>query len=521
VFDLATGLEVRTLSGHTNRIGALAVSADGRVAVSAGLANDSAADDLSIRAWDVTTGKQLWKTDRGRLPLTALAVTADGGKAYFRNERWVDGTLAARTTEWDLRTGVERFAAMADVREAGVELGQVGVMGGFPRLTSGISPDGRWRVTPGAGPSGFAYPKVWVIRDARTNEVAFRVGINGTATHPEWFPDSSGFQLTDAFHWQVARVHVPAMTGRERVVTPVRVIAGAGGQRLEVSADGAVAWLGGGQLYRGGGVTKVDVTRTGLKDGDLHLSRDGKYFYKADPQEVAIYRVEDLTLVRRWAKPPETPGQLHKVYVGESAWATTRDGMSGRPRLVVWDILEGKTLWFTDAPLASNVAFSEDGGTMAALIRGEITAWRSATGEVLRRTALPEVHAPFGQAGDLALSGDARVAVLSYETAHHIVDLERGTLLKDVPSPSQPLLNRDGSLALAMGEEGDVYLLDTRKGRYIGHFTIEGRKLAAAAFGANGQILTTVEAPGGELAIWAVPTAAEMGVVAFPAQLKR
>nr|MBC8449063.1 hypothetical protein [Chloroflexota bacterium] len=49
VWDLATGQEERTLAGHESLVRSVAVTADGRRAI-------SASDDRTLKVWDISTG---------------------------------------------------------------------------------------------------------------------------------------------------------------------------------------------------------------------------------------------------------------------------------------------------------------------------------------------------------------------------------------------------------------------------------------------------------------------------------
>ena len=85
------GLLDRTLEGHTRQVNAVAVTADGRQAV-------SASNDLTLKVWDLRTGKDLLTLEGHTGFVTAVAVTADGRQAVSAS---FNGTLKV----WDLRTG--------------------------------------------------------------------------------------------------------------------------------------------------------------------------------------------------------------------------------------------------------------------------------------------------------------------------------------------------------------------------------------------------------------------------------
>src|SRR5919199_298640 len=90
VWDLATGQQLRTLNGHSRLVTAVAVTADGKQAI-------SASDDKTLKVWDLATGKQLLTLKGHSHWVNAVAVTSDGKQAISAS--W--GTLKV----WDLATG--------------------------------------------------------------------------------------------------------------------------------------------------------------------------------------------------------------------------------------------------------------------------------------------------------------------------------------------------------------------------------------------------------------------------------
>ncbi len=137
LWDLTTGKEVRSFTGHSKRVTSVAFSPDGRLALSGGW-------DKSVILWDVATGRQLRSVQAAHREVNfirqgvAVAFSADGSRAYSSSanalEIWetssgkllgrtpinttttafsADGRMAATTDEekglvlWDLTTGKE------------------------------------------------------------------------------------------------------------------------------------------------------------------------------------------------------------------------------------------------------------------------------------------------------------------------------------------------------------------------------------------------------------------------------
>jgi len=92
VWDLASGRELRTLEGHSERVYCAALSGDGRLAV-------SASHDKTLKVWDLASGQEL-HTLRGHSgPVRAVAISHDGCIAVSAS---ADKTLRV----WDVVHGV-------------------------------------------------------------------------------------------------------------------------------------------------------------------------------------------------------------------------------------------------------------------------------------------------------------------------------------------------------------------------------------------------------------------------------
>jgi WD40 repeat protein len=70
VWDLASGKELQALAGHSHVVDAVAVTPDGKRAV-------SASDDWTLKVWDLETGKVV-AAFTADAPLLSCAVGPDG-----------------------------------------------------------------------------------------------------------------------------------------------------------------------------------------------------------------------------------------------------------------------------------------------------------------------------------------------------------------------------------------------------------------------------------------------------------
>ena len=92
IWDVATGECIRILAGHTGGISGVAVTPDGKTAISAG-------NDETLRVWDVATGECLrLLVGHTKDYVEAVALTPDGKTAISGGS---DGTLRV----WDVATG--------------------------------------------------------------------------------------------------------------------------------------------------------------------------------------------------------------------------------------------------------------------------------------------------------------------------------------------------------------------------------------------------------------------------------
>ncbi|MGH9455788.1 MAG: WD40 repeat domain-containing protein, partial [Terriglobia bacterium] len=91
VWDLTSGKELRTLTGHTGWVTAVAVTPDGKQAI-------SGSEDKTLKVWDLASGKELRTLTGHTGAVTAVAVTPDGKQAVSASS---DNTLKV----WDLTSG--------------------------------------------------------------------------------------------------------------------------------------------------------------------------------------------------------------------------------------------------------------------------------------------------------------------------------------------------------------------------------------------------------------------------------
>jgi WD40 repeat protein len=91
LWDVETGKVIRRFEGHTQGVDSVALSADGRLALSGG-------GDTTVRMWDVETGKELRRFEGHRAMVTGVAFSPDGRRA-------LSGSGDKSLMLWDVVTG--------------------------------------------------------------------------------------------------------------------------------------------------------------------------------------------------------------------------------------------------------------------------------------------------------------------------------------------------------------------------------------------------------------------------------
>src|SRR5262249_53487101 len=106
VWDLAGGQELHRLEGHTEHVWGLALSPDGRLALSGGGGQRRgdqwlAGVAIALRVWDPEKGTERRRFARGHTgPISSVDISPDGRRA-------ISGGADATVRLWDVTTGTE------------------------------------------------------------------------------------------------------------------------------------------------------------------------------------------------------------------------------------------------------------------------------------------------------------------------------------------------------------------------------------------------------------------------------
>ncbi|HYV47836.1 MAG TPA: NB-ARC domain-containing protein [Myxococcaceae bacterium] len=372
VWDVETGQQRRTLEGYP---GGMALSADGRTAV-------SGCGDWTLKVWDVETGRERWTLEGHTGWLNAVALSADGKTAVSASD---DKTLKV----WDVETGQERQTLE----------GHTGWVSAVA-----LSADGQTAVSG----SGDRTLKVWDVETGQERRTV--------ESHPDWVKtvalSADGKTAVSGSGDWTLKVW-DAETGQQKRTLeghtcPVDAVA--------LSADGQTAVSGSGD-----GILKVWNVETGqqrrtLEDYDwmdaVALSANGKVAISASSGR--RLRVWDVEIGREKRISEGHAGPVNAVALsadGQMAISASDDST-----LKVWDAetgrvrhtLKGHSLGVNAVALSAN-------GKTAVSASGDWTlkVWDLETGQE-RRTL--EGHT--GEVNAVALSSDGKIAISNSISIH-------------------------------------------------------------------------------------------------------
>ena len=356
VWDLETGRQVRSLEGHTAWVSAVAVTPDGRRVV-------SGSDDETLKVWDLETGRQVRSLNGHAGKVQAVAVTPDGRRA-------VSGSRDETLRVWDLDTGRE-------VRSLNGHAGEVHAVA--------VTPDGRSAVSGAISGYGDETLKVWDLETGR--EVRSLEGhadwVYSVAVTPDGRRAVSGSRDNTLKVWDLE-------TGRQ-----VRSIEGHAGEvyAVVVTPDGRRAVSDALDELSHYHILKVWDLETGkeLKSFEGHTSWVHAMPVTPDGRWCVVYGSDDNTLKVWDLKTGKELRSLKGHTSRVNALAVTPDGRcavsgSDDETLKVWDLetgrqvrsLEGHTAW------VSAVAVTPDGRcVVSGSDDNTLKVWDLKTGGVL------------------------------------------------------------------------------------------------------------------------------------------
>jgi WD40 repeat protein len=451
IWDVQTGKQIGLpLQGHTNNVNSAAFSPDGkRIA--------SASDDMTIRIWDAELGKQIGLPIQGHTDnVNSVTFSPDGRRIVSASD---DKTIRI----WDVETG----------KQIGLPL-----QGHTDKVNSAaFSPDGKKIVSASSDfrPSGRR-----IISDSEDNtiriwnaETGEQIGLpikghTRSVSSVAFSPD--GKQIVSASYDKTIRIW-NAETGKQ-IGSPLE------GHNFDINS--------------------------------VAFSPDGKRIVSASSDEtICIWDTETRKLIGLPLK-----GHAHVV----SSAAFSPDGKSivsasSDKTIRIWDTEKSKQismLLIGHAKVVRSVAFSIDGKRIvSASDDNTIRIWDAETG---KQIGLPlEGHK--SAVKSIAFSPDGKLIVsASYDKTIRIWDAEKGgqiglPLEGHTESVNSVAFSPDGKRIVSASNDKTIRIWDTKTGKQIG-VPLEGH---TAAFSPNGKRIVSAS-DDNTIRIWDVGKGIQIGL---------
>ncbi|MBP7962796.1 MAG: CHAT domain-containing protein [Caldilineaceae bacterium] len=458
VWDLESGENVATLMGHESLVTSVAVTPDGRRAVSASIAG-------TVRVWDLGSGKSIATQMGHKVPVIAVTLTPDGKRVVSALS---DGTVRV----WDLGGG-ESTAKMIDKKTAVMSV--VVTLDGR-RAVSSLS-DGTlrvWDLDSGASVATLAghvgrVPSVVVTSDGRR-----AVSASDDGTLRVWDLETGE--------------SVATLTGHKATVWSVAVTSD--GQRaVSASYDRTLrVW----DLESG----KCVAILTGHEDGvkSVAVTPDGQRAVSASYD--CTVRVWDISLGQIHFGDSESMANLKHHKSSVTALAVTSDGRrtvsaSNDGMLRVWDLKSGESVATLTGHKATvwSVAVTPDGHrAVSASHDGTIRVWDLESGKCVT------IHADqMGAVWSVAVTPDGHHAVLGRsDGVVQVWDLEvegrvmllTGHEMKRVLSVA---VTPDGCRAMSASDDRTVRVWDLSSGENVATLSFDEPDVAVLSVTSDGR----------------------------------
>jgi len=473
IWNVATGLPVRTLTGHADTVEALAWSPDGRHIATGGL-------DMVILIWDARTGQPERALTGHSRQIRSITWSPDSIHLASSSQ---DGTIRI----WDTSVGVQERTRTSEYAE-----------------WVAWSPDGRTIAIASAIENQSV--QIWEPDTGQVRDVITQAGY--IASQPTWSPDGHSITTSDA----------------ERAV---KIWDADSGEHLQTLSHEdwqlSVAWSPDGRhLLTASHKDKPRIwdTTTGLPVRTLDdayrstsavaWSADGRYIAaleRSHPRPtISIWDT------RTWNRVQELADQYNDS-VTAVTWspdgrqiATCTD--HGQCR--IWDTTTGMLRWtFGNYDWHRNVhpvAWSPDGQHLACGI-GTVTVeiFDPATGTEIRRLHGEHPYTTIGYQGVLTWSPDGlHVAHSGNQGVVCIFDVRTGNLTQTLDGGARYMAwSPDGRHIATTGLGTHLYMRDIRSGSYhVMTLSEENKSVRSVAWSPDGQFLATGHWNNGMVRIW-------------------
>ncbi len=472
VWDATTGKELLTLAGHTFQVTGVAFSPDGtRIATSAGLQGST---DHTAKVWDATTGKELLTLVGHTAGVDAIAYSPDG-------KRIATGGYDNVAKVWDAITGKELLTLTGHT---------------YYIESVAFSPDGKRLAT--SGMPGDGTIKIWdsnsgqllmnLVHDLGARSIAFdstgtRLVAGGTDGKAKVWDTSSGKILMSlAGHnggiWRVALSPHGTHLATASDDTTVKI--------WDISPAGNREWM---NLPGQSGNAYMDVTYSpdGARIAAASTDKTAK-IWDAQTGKLLLTLTGHTNEVKGIAFSPDG-----KRLVTKSSDLTIK----------VWDMATGKVLLnipnqFNYSGIANRVTFSPDGQRIASSgSKGSLKVWDAATGkELFSNPALNELYTLHS----VRFSPDGQ-RIATTNMPPKLWDIVTGQLLLSFGQPTGGIpydlaFSPDGKRLAVGSSDGIARVFDTATGQELHTLSGHTSLIGSVAFSPDGTRLATSSTDG-------------------------
>jgi WD40 repeat protein len=390
LWDLDTGQEIRRFSGHTDGVNRVAITGDGRYAVSVG--------DKTVRLWDVHTGKELHSFTGHTEAVIGVAVSPDGKFALSGS---LDGTMRL----W-------RLPDLPPAEKVG-EIGRFGAEGHWPRRVA-LSPDGKRLLTAG-NEHGSGTARYW---DIATGKEIYRMLPSKGHRFYDVAISSDGTKLLGCSGDGL--IHVwDAATGKElkKLKGHTHEVIG-----VAVSPDGRMVASAGYDCHlrlwdlEKGELTSSPGNFAGGQGQGVRFSPDGTLMATwATDAKVRLWDVKKQKEIRcleghkDWVVAGAFSRDSSRLITGTWPSRGGGDAVPGPSEIILWEVATGKPLRTIDVTPRNvcGIAISPDGRrALSCGNAGLVELWDLETGK-----QIIAFKGHVGRVSDVAFLPDGRTAV--------------------------------------------------------------------------------------------------------------